>query len=511
MNKIKIKTALVSVSDKTELKKLADYFFEYNIKVISSGGTFKDLKRLNQKLKLIEVSSYTNFNEILDGRVKTLHPFIHAGILADKSKQNHKKQLNDLNLSLIDLVVVNLYPFENTVKKNSTQSACIENIDIGGPSLIRGAAKNYNSVTVVTSHDQYDELINEARNSKNSISLKLRKKFASEAFKHTAYYDAVIANWFDNKNKIFQSLKNALPLEKVIDLRYGENPHQKACVFALGNNDIKKLSGKELSYNNIYDLEIAFELAHHFKKSTCVIVKHGNPCGVSVDIEQKKAYIKALKCDPISAFGGVVAFNKSVNEKTANEILKIFTEVVVAPDFSPNSLKLLSQKKNLILVRYKSREPQNKLLIKSTKNFLLIQDRDLKKIEKKELKFFNEKPKKNEIDDLIFAFTVSKFVNSNAIVLAKKLSTVGIGVGQTNRLDSAKQAIQRMKNNFRQVAAVMASDGFFPFPDIVKICSKNNIKSIIQPGGSLNDNLVIKEAQKLKINLVFTGIRHFKH
>ncbi len=511
MNKIKIKTAIVSVSDKTELKKLADYFFENNIKVISSGGTFQDLKRLNQKLNLIEVSSYTNFNEILDGRVKTLHPFIHAGILADKSKENHKKQLNDLNLNLIDLVVVNLYPFESTVKKNSNQSDCIENIDIGGPSLIRGAAKNYKSVTVITSQGQYDELINEARKNANSISLKLRKKFATEAFKHTAYYDAVIANWFDNKNQIYQSSKNSLPLNKISDLRYGENPHQKASVFSLGNNDVQKLSGKDLSYNNINDLEIACELAHNFKKSSCVIVKHGNPCGVSVDIAQKKAYKKALKCDLVSAFGGVVAFNKPVNEQTANEILKIFTEVIVAPEFSSKSLKLLSQKKNLILVQYKNKDQPNKLLIKSTKNFLLIQDRDLKKIEKKELKYFNKKPKKDEINDLIFAFTVSKFVNSNAIVLAKKLSTVGIGVGQTNRIDSAKQAIQRMKNNFGQVGAVMASDGFFPFPDIVKICSKNNIKNIIQPGGSLNDNLVIEEAKKQKINLVFTGIRHFKH
>ena len=337
MNKIKIKTALVSVSDKTELRKLADYFFENNIKVISSGGTFQDLKRLNQKLNLIEVSSYTNFNEILGGRVKTLHPFIHAGILADKSKESHKKQLNDLNLSLIDLVVVNLYPFQSTVKKNSKQSDCIENIDIGGPSLIRGAAKNYKSVTVITSQGQYDELINEARKNENSISLKLRKKFATEAFKHTAYYDAVIANWFDNKNQIYQSSKNSLPLNKISDLRYGENPHQKASVFSLGNNDVQKLSGKDLSYNNINDLEIAYELAHNFTKSSCVIVKHGNPCGVSVDIAQKKAYKKALKCDLVSAFGGVVAFNKTVNEQTANEILKIFTEVVVAPRFSSKS------------------------------------------------------------------------------------------------------------------------------------------------------------------------------
>ena len=511
MKKIKIKTALVSVSDKEKLEELADYFFKNNIHVISSGGTFEHLKKSNYKLRLTEVSSYTNFQEILNGRVKTLHPLIHAGILADKNKISHKNQLDKLNINPIDLVIVNLYPFENTIKKKSTESDCIENIDIGGPSLIRGAAKNFKSVVVVTSPSQYGALIEEANKNDNYISFDLRKKFATEAFKHTAYYDAVIASWFDKNNKIYQSTKTTIPLKKITNLRYGENPHQKAAIFFLGNDKIQKVSGKDLSYNNINDLEIAFELANNFKKNSCVIVKHGNPCGVALDNNQVNAYKKALKCDPVSAFGGIVAFNKKLDEQTSTEILKIFTEVVIAPDFSLNAKKLLSQKKNLILIRYNKNKLTNKLSIKSTNNFLLIQDKDLKKIDQKKLKFTTDKPNKKVINDMNFAFTVAKFINSNAIVIAKNLSTIGIGVGQTSRIDSAEQAIKRMNDNFGKIQGVLASDGFFPFPDIIKICAKNNILNIIQPGGSLNDDLVIQEAKKQKVNLVFTGTRHFKH
>ena len=511
MKKIKIKTALVTVSDKEKLKKLADYFFKNKVHVISSGGTFKYLKKLNHNLQLTNVSSYTNFQEILDGRVKTLHPLIHAGILADKNKRNHINQLNHLKIDPIDLVIVNLYPFENTIKKKSSEANCIENIDIGGPSLIRGAAKNYKSVVVVTSPNQYDELINEANKNRNCIGYDLRKKLAIEAFKHTAYYDTVIAGWFNKNNEIYQSIKTAMPLKKINNLRYGENPHQKAAIFSLGENEVQKISGKDLSYNNINDLEIAFELASNFKKNSCVIVKHGNPCGVALDNIQKNAYKKALKCDPVSAFGGIIAFNKKLDEQTSIEILKVFTEVVVAPKFSLKAKELLSKKKNLILIEYKNKIPSNKLSIKSTNNFLLIQDRDLKKINQKKLKFMTTKPNEKSINDMIFAFTIAKFINSNAIVIAKNLATVGIGVGQTNRIDSAKQAIKRMKDNFGEIPGVLASDGFFPFPDIVNICSKNNIINIVQPGGSLNDDLVIEEAKKQKINLVFTGIRHFKH
>ena len=428
-----------------------------------------------------------------------------------KNKASHINQLSHLKTNPIDLVIVNLYPFEKTINKTSIETKCIENIDIGGPSLIRGAAKNYKSVVAVTSPNQYDELIAEANKNKNCISSNFSKQLATEAFKHTAYYDTIIANWFDKHNEIYQSNNITIPFKKVNNLRYGENPHQKAASFSLGNNEVKKISGKDLSYNNIVDLEIAFELANNFKKSSCVIVKHGNPCGVALDNKQVNAYKKALECDRISAFGGIVAFNKKLDEQTSAEILKIFTEVIIAPEFSLKAKELLLKKKNLILIKYTNKIPANKISIKSTNNFLLIQDRDLKKINKRKLNFVTRKPDEKSINDMIFAFTVAKFINSNAIVIAKNLSTVGIGIGQTNRIDSAKQAIKKMKNNFGKIHGVLASDGFFPFPDIVKICAKNNIMNIIQPGGSLNDKLVIEEAKKQKIYLVFSGTRHFKH
>ncbi len=511
--KIKIKTALVSVSDKQGLEKIAKYLFENDILVFSSGGTFHYLRQIDPRLKLVEVSSYTRFNEVLDGRVKTLHPMIHAGILADKYNSKHISQLDSLKIKTIDLVIVNLYPFEETLNKtSSTKSDCIENIDIGGPSLIRGAAKNYKSVVVLSSPCQYDDFINEMKNSNNDLNIEFREKLAMKAFQKTAYYDSIIAKWLNKGDYISGNENSSLPLKKLRRLRYGENPHQKAALFSLGKNELKKISGKDLSYNNINDLETAMELADQFQKKSCVILKHGNPCGVSLDDNQHKAYKKALQCDPTSAFGGIVAFNKPVTNKTAQEILKLFTEVVIAPGFSLEAKEKLTSKKNLILVEYKSKKSQNKnLSIKSSRNFLLIQDKDTKKVSVNNFKFKTSKPTQKIIDDMKFALTVSKFVNSNAIVIVKNLTTLGIGVGQTNRIDSAKQAIKKANKKYPLSYGVLASDGFFPFPDIVKICSKNKIKGIIQPGGSINDDKVIEEARKNKISLVFSGIRHFKH
>tara|TARA_B100000035_G_scaffold311781_1_gene321950 strand:+ start:1127 stop:2665 length:1539 start_codon:yes stop_codon:yes gene_type:complete len=511
--KIKVKTALVSVSDKQGLERISEYFIKNDILVFSSGGTYNHLKKINPRLKLIEVSSYTKFNEILDGRVKTLHPLIHAGILADKYNSKHISQLNLLKIKTIDLVIVNLYPFEKTLNKsNSTESDCIENIDIGGPSLIRGAAKNYKSVVVLSSPSQYDKFVSEMKKNNNNLNLEFRKELAMEAFQNTSYYDSIISKWLTKGDYILVNENSALPLKKLRQLRYGENPHQTAALFSLGKNKLEQISGKDLSYNNINDLEIAMELADQFQKKSCVILKHGNPCGVSLDNDQHKAYKKALQCDPTSAFGGIVAFNKPVTSKTAEEILKLFTEMVVAPSFSLDAKKILTSKKSLILVEYKSKKSQYKSLsIKSSRNFLLIQDKDTKKTNANNFKFKTSKPSQSIIDDMAFAFTVSKFVNSNAIVIVKNLSTIGIGIGQTNRIDSAKQAIKKANKNFPESDGVLASDGFFPFPDIVKICSKNNIKGIIQPGGSINDDKVIDEARKNKIPLVFSGIRHFKH
>ena len=513
MTKISIERAIVSVSDKSHLEKLGQYFLRNKVTVLSTGGTFSFLKKKFKKLKLEEISNFTNFKEILDGRVKTLHPYIHAGILAKKKSPDHIKQLNKLGILSVDLVVINLYPFEKFYNNpKAKDSECIENIDIGGPSLIRGAAKNFESCAVLTSTDQYEDFIDEAESNKNLISLKTRKELAKSAFRKTAYYDGLIANWFMQNDELLETTHSSIPLKRISKLRYGENPHQKAAIYSFGKNVVSKISGKDLSYNNIYDLEIAIELAEQFRMPSCVILKHGNPCGVSLGNTQIKAYKKALKCDPISAFGGIVAFNKSLTKETAKEISKLFTEVVVAPDFDKESVEFLTKKKNLILVKYESSKEKNLISIKSTRNFLLVQEKDLSVVSKENIVLKTKKKvSKKQLEDMVFGFIVAKYINSNAIVLSNNLATVGIGVGQTNRLASANQAITQMKKNFKNTKAILASDGFFPFPDIVKLCAKNKISGIIQPGGSLKDELVIKEAEKNNIPMVFTGTRHFKH
>ena len=457
----------------------------------------------------MEIGFYTGFKEILDGRVKTLHPLIHAGILAKKNYPSHIKQLDELKITPIDLVIINLYPFEkfsNNIK--SSESECIENIDIGGPSMIRAAAKNFESCVVLTSPDQYDSFIEEAESNKNHISLITRKELAKSAFRKTAYYDGLIANWFMQNDELLETNHSSLPLKRINTLRYGENPHQKAAVFSFGKNKISKISGKDLSYNNIYDLEIAMELAEQFIMPSCVILKHGNPCGVSLGKTQSKAYKKALKCDPVSAFGGIVAFNKSLSKETAKDISKLFTEVVVAPDFDREAIEFLSNKKNLILVKYASSKEKTLISLKSTRNFLLVQEKDLSIVSRKNIVIKTKKKvTKKQLEDMIFGFIVAKYVNSNAIVLSKNLTTTGIGVGQTNRLASAKQELQ-MRKNFK--IPQYLPRWFLSISRYIKLCSKIRYW-IIQPGGSLKDELVIKEAEKNNIPMVFTGTRHFKH
>ncbi len=511
INKI-IKKALVSVSDKSNLKILADFLYKNQIEVLSTGGTYKELKKLTPKIKITQISHYTGSQEILNGRVKTLHPKIHAGILADRKNKQHIAELNKSTADPIDLVVVNLYPFGqiSSNKKNSEQ-ICIENIDIGGPTMIRAAAKNFKNVIVLCDPDSYLPFIEEFEK-KMSISDTTRKNLAIRAFEITSYYESLISNWFNRDNVDLCQIKSSIPLKKISKLRYGENPHQSGSFYSYGNHKLKQINGKDLSFNNIYDLESASSLANEFTDNSCVIVKHGNPCGVALNKVQHIAYEKALQCDEVSAFGGVVAFNSKVTEKTAKMISKIYTEVVIAPNFEVKAKELLSKKKNLILIRYKRSKNSTKFNIKSTENFILIQERNAKTVEQKNLVIkTKEKPSKKIIKDMLFAFTVSKYVNSNAIVLASGLRTIGIGIGQTSRVDSTKLAIAKVNKNFKGNNTVLASDGFFPFPDIVKICSKNKIKHIIQPGGSINDKSVIKAADKLKISIVFTEIRHFKH
>ena len=513
MSKIEIKRALVSVHDKKNLKLLANYFIKYNIEVLSTGGTANFFKNFSKKIKVIEISDFTKFKEILDGRVKSLHPKIHSGILAKRNNLNHKKELKRIDALFIDLIVVNLYPFEKVSKKYSAFiDKCIENIDIGGPTLIRGAAKNFKYVTVLTDPNQYKRFLSEITFNKNRVSESFRYYLAGLAFEKTSFYETKISNWFNKDAKGFCSEKKSMSFEKISDLRYGENPHQKAACFKLGNNNFSKISGKDLSYNNICDSEVAIELAEQFKKPCCVILKHGNPCGVALDKNLDNAYSKALNCDTVSAYGGVVAFNRTVNTKTAKKISKVFTEVVIAPKFSNQSKEILSLKKNLILIEIKSMKIQTKFHIKSTNNHILIQEKDNKIIKIKDLLIKSKsKPQKKMVEDMIFAFIVSKYLNSNSIVVASNFTTLGIGVGQTNRLDSAKIALKKMKESSKTHNAVLASDGFFPFDDIVKLCSKNKIKGIIQPGGSKRDNEVIDAANKFDISMVFTGIRHFKH
>ena len=441
-----------------------------------------------------------------------MHPKIHAGILADRKNKQHIAELNKSTADPIDLVVVNLYPFGqiSSNKKNSEQ-VCIENIDIGGPTMIRAAAKNFKNVIVLCDPDSYLPFIEEFEK-KMSISDTTRKNLAIRAFEITSYYESLISNWFNRDNVDLCQIKSSIPLKKISKLRYGENPHQSGSFYSYGNHKLKQINGKDLSFNNIYDLESASSLANEFTDNSCVIVKHGNPCGVALNKVQHIAYEKALECDEVSAFGGVVAFNSKVTEKTAKMISKIYTEVVIAPNFEVKAKELLSKKKNLILIRYKRSKNSTKFNIKSTENFILIQERNAKTVEQKNLVIkTKEKPSKKIIKDMLFAFTVSKYVNSNAIVLASGLRTIGIGIGQTSRVDSTKLAIAKVNKKYKGNNTVLASDGFFPFPDIVKICSKNKIKHIIQPGGSINDKSVIKVADKLKISIVFTEIRHFKH
>ena len=514
MKKIEIKKAIVSVHNKEKLESLVEYFIDFNIQVFSTGGTYKFLKKKSKMLKLFKLSELTKFNEILEGRVKTLHPNIFGSILADKNNTKHRKELLKYGIVKTDLVVVNLYPFEKTIESNEKdEMLCIENIDIGGTSLLRAAAKNFNDTIVLSSPQQYQEFIKIGRENSNCIDNRKSRSFAVDAFNETAYYDSIISDWLLRRTNASKFEKKTVALKKIGKLRYGENPHQAACLYKASEHHFSKISGKELSFNNINDFELAMELAGQFDKNCCAIIKHGMPCGVAVHKEQDVAYKKALDCDRVSAFGGIIAFNSKVNEKTAKILCKLFTELVVAPYFSSEAIKILSQKKNLILIKYNKGVRKNKsnIRLKSTQNFLLIQDEDNRQVSNKDLIVKTKKnPTQREYDDLIFAFKVCKFVTSNAIVIARNKATTGICGGQTSRIDAVKISLNRAKKD-KTTKDVLASDGFFPFSDAAELCKKYNISSIIQPGGSKNDNKVIKVLDDYGISMVFTSLRHFKH
>lgn len=519
MQLIKIKKALISVSDKTNLKEVLETLKKNNIEIISTGGSYKFIKDLG--FECTEISEYTKSPEILDGRLKTLHPKIHGGLLAKGDDKEHLNQIKKENIELINLLIVNLYPFEKKLLEKADFDTMIENIDIGGPAMVRSSAKNFKFTTVISSTDQYSDLINELNNNKGSTSLDFRKKLATDAFLETAYYDSVISNWMNGltDNKFPKKITIAGQIKD--KLRYGENPHQQASVYKINyKNDflskIKQIQGKELSYNNYLDMYSAVSISKELgeNESSCVIVKHNNPCGCAIAENALKSYELALSSDPISAFGGIVSFNGEVDEKLASEITKTFYEVVVARSFTKKSLEIFEKKKNLRLISLENIKDQDKLSYTFLGDNFLIQDKDQIEINKKDLKFVTKnKPTDKELDDLIFAFKVCKFVKSNAIVIAKNNKTLGIGAGQTNRLASSKiacgNAAQFFLNEIK--GSVAASDAFFPFADGLSELIKIGIKAVIQPGGSIKDDEVIAAADKAGIAMVFTGIRNFRH
>ncbi len=515
--------ALLSVYDKTGILDFAKSLSNLGVELISTGGTYNLLKENNIPVK--SVSDITNFPECLDGRVKTLHPNIHAGILAKRDDEKHIEQLKNLNIDFIDIVVVNLYPFKETIlKDNFTLEEAIENIDIGGPTMLRAGAKNYNDVSVITSPKDYDMVIEELSKNKK-VSVKTNMYLAAKVFTHTAHYDTLISNYLRAQADLpkYDDVIN-LTFEKVQDMRYGENPHQDACFYKEITTEkgvltnYKQIQGKEMSFNNVNDTNGALDLLKEFEEPTIVAVKHSNPCGVASADNIYEAYIKAYNSDKISIFGGIVASNREIDEKTALEMSKIFLEVIIAPSYSKEALEIFSNKKNLrilILENIDDKLPSNAFDCKKVSGGLLIQDVNSKLIDKDKLKCVtNRKPTDKELEDLIFAFKVVKSAKSNGIAICKDKQSLGIGNGQVNRIWATKQAIEHAKELISDdvlEGSVLASDAFFPFDDCVKEAVENGITAIIQPGGSIRDEDSINLCNKHNIAMIFTEIRHFRH
>ncbi|WP_058306177.1 bifunctional phosphoribosylaminoimidazolecarboxamide formyltransferase/IMP cyclohydrolase [Gracilibacillus massiliensis] len=509
------KRALLSVSDKSNLVPFAKGLDKLGYELISTGGTLKALKEADLPAKA--VSEITGFEEILDGRVKTLHPYIHAGLLARRDEESHVKQLAERDIAPIDVVVVNLYPFKETIANpDVTEEDAIENIDIGGPTMLRAASKNFRDVTVVVDPTDYDAVLDNLGD--NGGTAEFRKTLAAKVFRHTANYDAMIANYFVDITDEEDPETVTQTFEKVQSLRYGENPHQKAAFYKEGNvkgasiANAKQLHGKELSYNNIQDANAALEVVLEFgEQPAAVAVKHMNPCGVGIGETISEAYQKAYQADPVSIFGGIVALNREVDEATADQLKDIFLEIVIAPSFSEKAIEILTVKKNIRLLEtpMEINETDTKKVV-SVIGGLLVQDRDNGKILANDLEVVTDrKPDAKEIDELLFAWKVVKHVKSNAIVVAKSDQTLGVGAGQMNRVGAAAIAFEQAGEKAQ--GAVMASDAFFPMPDTVENAAKAGIKAIIQPGGSKRDQDSIDECNKHGIAMVLTKMRHFKH
>ena len=518
-----VKRALISVSDKTGIVEFAQKLNDLGVSIISTGGTFKVLKEAG--IPVINISDVTGLPECLDGRVKTLRPNIHAGLLAMRSNPEHMKQVEELNVELIDMVVVNLYPFKQTIMKpDVTLADAIENIDIGGPTMLRAAAKNYQDVSVVIDPTDYEQVLSEIKET-GAVSVKTNFYLAAKVFNHTAYYDTMIANYLRDKAGLPKYPDTiSMTFEKVQDMRYGENPHQSAAFYKeVGNSDgmlsgIEQLHGKELSFNNINDLHGALELLKEFdEEPTVVACKHSNPCGVASGKDIHEAYVRAYNTDPVSIFGGILCANRKIDKATAEEISKIFLEIVLAPDFDDDALEVLEQKKNIRLLKLKNvmkKQPETAYDVKKVSGGILIQDIDSKLLGDELKVVTDRKPTEKEMEDLLFTWKVVKFTKSNGIAIGKDKQSVGIGPGQVNRIWATEQAIDHGTKQLGAdvvKGAVLASDAFFPFDDCVEAAHKAGITAIIQPGGSKRDQDSIDACNKYGIAMVFTGMRHFRH
>ncbi len=515
-----IKRALISVSDKSNIVEFAKSLHSRGVEILSTGGTAKLLK--SQQIPVTLISDYTGFPEMMDGRIKTLHPKVHGGILGKRDDASHMKSMEQHGISPIDMVVINLYPFEETIsKENCSLEDAIENIDIGGPAMVRSASKNYNDVTVVVNPIDYDLVLEEMDDNEGGITLNTRQRLSRDAFLMTSRYDGMISNYLTNQVGECGEFPNLFQksYRKIQELRYGENPHQGAALYGEiqpGKRDVvqaKQLQGKELSFNNYIDMEAAWELAIEFELPSAIVIKHTNPCGVAIGKDQTEAFIQARETDPTSAFGGIIGFNQRVNAKTAEEILKNFVEVVIAPGYEPEALNLFSKKKNIRVMEMPEegvKEKTSRLDLKRIGGGLLVQNSDEITFDSDQLKVVSHKqPDAETIESLKFAWIVAKHVKSNAIVYANNFETVGVGAGQMSRVDSARLAVQ--KANKPVQGCVMASDAFFPFRDAIDTAAENGITAIIQPGGSIRDKEVIQAADEHGISMIFTGIRHFKH
>ncbi|VAX37682.1 IMP cyclohydrolase / Phosphoribosylaminoimidazolecarboxamide formyltransferase [hydrothermal vent metagenome] len=516
---IKVKRALISVSDKKGILAFARCLHGLGVEILSTGGTARQLRESG--IPVQEVADYTGFPEMLDGRVKTLHPKVHGGLLAVRENAEHMAKAQEHGIGMIDMAVVNLYPFEQvTQKKHVSLSEAIENIDIGGPAMLRSAAKNFRNVAVICNPDRYSEIITELQNNNGLLPDSILFRLSVEAFGHTARYDSIISS-FLSKTLHQDSFSNlpeevGLRFNKIQDLRYGENPHQQAAFYGEENESglakIKKLHGKELSFNNILDLNAAIDFVKDLDKPAAVIIKHNNPTGVAEDVDLARAYRKAWSCDKIAAFGGIIGLNRKVDEATAKLILKSgFMECVIAPGFTKQALTILSQKKNLRLLSMDFRDfKASEFDFKKVHGGLLLQDKDERELSVSELKIVTKKkPTAAQIEAMLFGWKIVKNIKSNAIVLVKGKKTLGIGGGQTSRVQSVKIAIENAGKEAK--GAVFVSDAFIPHVDNVQLAAKAGVKAIIQTGGSIADKDVIAEADKFKMAMVMTGVRHFKH